>query len=145
MTWQGVCSTLGMGAQADALRRRIANFALAVLRFVRALPRDVATDSIIRQVARSASGVAGNYRAACSARSKADFIAKLALAVEEADETDQWLWMARQLQLGPARDLARLAAEGKELQAILSASLSTARRNLRRETDAQRGTKPSTH
>jgi four helix bundle protein len=130
-----------MGAQADALRRRIADFALAVLRFVRSLPRDVASDSIIRQVARSASGIAGNYRAACSARSTADFIAKLALALEEADETDQWLWMAQQLQLGRPRDLARLAAEGKELQAILSASLSTARRNLRREIDAQHGSK----
>ena len=132
-----------MGAQADALRRRIADFALAVLRFVRSLPRDVATDSIIRQVARSASGIAGNYRAACSARSTADFIAKLALALEEADETDQWLWMAQQLQLGRPRDLARLAAEGKQLQAILSASLSTARRNLRREVDNQHGSKTS--
>lgn len=127
-----------MGAQADGLRRRIADFALAVLRFVRGLPRDVATDSIIRQVARSASGIAGNYRSACSARSKAEFIAKLALAVEEADETDQWLWMAQQLQLGSPRELERLAAEGKELRAILSASLSTARRNLKRELEAER-------
>lgn len=131
-----------MGAQAEALRKRIADFALAVLLFVRRLPREVASDSIIRQVARSAGGVSANYRAACLARSRAEFIAKLGTALEEADETEHWLWMAAQLGLGVGRDRDRLVTESRELRAILSASLSTARRNLKREAAATR-TKPT--
>ena len=130
-----------MGQQAEVLRRRVADFAVAVLRFVRGLPRDVSSDSIIRQVARSAGGVAANYRAACHARSKAEFVSRLAVALEEADETEHWLWMAGQLNLGAAPDRERLSAEGKELRAILSASLSTSRRNLRRELEHRKNTR----
>ena len=71
-----------MSAQAEALRKRIAEFALAVLTFIRRLPRDVASDSIIRQVARSAAGTSSNYRAACCARSRAEFVSKLSVALE---------------------------------------------------------------
>ena len=108
-------------------------FAVAVLRFVRRLPGDLAADSIIRQVARSAGSASANYRSACAGRSKQEFIAKLGVAVEEIDETDHWLWMATQLSLGNSVELAKLTAEAKELRAILSASLSTARRNHRRQ------------
>ena len=127
-----------MGERADALRKRVADFALGVLRFVRGLPKDLAADSVIRQVARSAGGVSANYRSACCARSRPEFIAKLGVALEEADETDHWLWMAVQLNLGNSHELARLTAEAKELRAILSASLSTARRNFKREQEQQR-------
>jgi four helix bundle protein len=105
---------------------------------VRALPRDIAADSVIRQVARSAGSMSESYRAACFASSRPDFVAKLALTVEQADEADQWLWMASQLQLGAGTELDRLVAEGKELRAILSSSLTTARRNLKRELDEAR-------
>ena len=111
---------------------------MAVLRFVRGLPRDVASDAIIRQIARAAGGVSANYRAACGARSRPEFIATLGVAVIEADETGHWLWMASQLGLGSTRELNRLIAEGKELSAILSASLSTARRNYKREMESRR-------
>jgi len=127
-----------MSEQADAMRRRVADFALAVLRFVRALPRDVASDAIIRQVARAAGGVSANYRAACGARSRPEFIAMLGVAVVEADETGHWLWMASQLGLGSKRELNRLIAEGQQLSAILSASLSTARRNYKREVEERK-------
>ena len=123
-----------MSAQAEALRKRIAEFALGVLTFIRRLPRDVASDSIIRQVARSAAGTSSNYRAACCARSRAEFVSKLSVALEEADETEHWLWMAGQLGLGRGTEFNKLVAEGREIRAILSASVSTARRNLRRDT-----------
>ena len=131
-----------MGEQADALARRIGYFSLAVLRLVQQLPRDVAADAVIRQLARSASGTSANYRAACCARSRADFVAKLAIAVEEADETGHWLWMAGELGLAPRPGIEPLDGEARELRAILSASLSTARRNLRRDIErraAKRG------
>lgn len=127
-----------MRAHAEGLRKRVGDFALSVLRFVRALPRDIAADSVIRQLARSAGSMSESYRAACFASSRPDFVAKLALTVEHADEADQWLWMASQLQLGAGAELERLVAEGKELRAVLSSSLTTARRNLKRELDEAR-------
>src|SRR5690242_10338995 len=119
--------------QAEQLRRRISEFAVGVLRFVRTLPKEVATDSVVRQVARSAAGVATNYRAACCARSRAEFVAKLGTAVEEADETEHWLWMVGQLGLASGSRFDALARESRELRAILAASAGTARRNLREE------------
>jgi len=132
-----------MSEHADGLKRRIGGLAVAVLRFVRGLPGDVATDSVIRQVARSAASVSANYRAACCGRSRQEFIARLGVAVEEADETTHWLWMAAQLSLGNSHELARLTQEAREVQAILSASLSTARRNHQRAQSARRQ-KPTT-
>ena len=129
---------LSMGQRADELSVRISAFALSVLRMIKLMPPDVANDVVIRHVARSASGLSSNYRSACSACSRADFVAKLAVALEEADETGHWLWMAQELQIGPPARLRKLASEAKELRAILSASVSTARRNLRESTIRQR-------
>jgi four helix bundle protein len=118
-----------MADHADRLRVRIGDFAVAVLKFVRRLPPDIATDSVVRQVARSAAGVASNYRSACCAQTRAEFIAKLGTAVEEADETEHWLWMAGQLGLASGRHLDALVNESRELRAILAAAVGTARRN----------------
>jgi four helix bundle protein len=127
-----------MADQTDALTRQIGDFAGAILRFVRRLPREMAADSIIRQVARSAGSVSANYRAACSAASVQESITRLGVAVEAVDDTDHWLWMAVQLRLGNSQELARLAAEAKDLHAGLSASLTRARRNSSRAADARR-------
>jgi four helix bundle protein len=85
-------------------------------------------------LARSAAGISANYRAACCARSAADFLSKLAVALEEADETNHWLGIIGELKLVAPPALRPLAQEAKELRAILSASVSTARRNVRRAT-----------
>jgi four helix bundle protein len=127
-----------MNPQAEELRRRLALFALAVVRLVRRLPREVATDHIVRQVARSAGGMASNYRAACCARSMEEFVAKLGEAADDADEASGWLWMADQIRLAPGTDFQWLVRESKELTSILSSSLSTARRNLRQAEAAER-------
>jgi four helix bundle protein len=121
-----------VGEQAEALRARLGEFALAVVQFARGLPRELATEALIRQLTRSSGGVSANYRAACCARSRAEFVSKLSVAVEEADETAHWLWMASRLRLGPPETLSPLTEEIRQLRAILSSSLSTARRNLRR-------------
>jgi four helix bundle protein len=126
-----------VGEQSDALARRIGVYSVAVLRFVRQLPRDVGADAVIRQVARSASGVSANYRAACCARSRAEFVSRLAVALEEADETGHWLWMAAELGLGSRIQIDALADEARQLRAILAASVSTARRNLKRDTSTR--------
>lgn len=120
-----------MSEQTERLRARIGAFAVALLKCVRKVPLDSATSGIVRQVARSAPAVAANYRAACCARSRAEFIAKLGTAVEEADETEHWLWMLQQLDVQPAAELAALFREAREIRAILAASVGTARRNAR--------------
>ena len=127
-----------MVEQDEALRQQVADFALGVLRFVRGLRRDVASDSIIRHIARGAGSVSGNYRAACSARSLPESISKLGIALAEADEIAHWFWMAGQLRLGNSQKLAALDAEAKQLRAILAESISTARRNLQRELETRR-------
>jgi four helix bundle protein len=78
-----------MSEQSDALKERALRFSLDVLRLIDKLPRTISTDVIARQLAKSATSVASNYRATCNARSRAEFIAKLGVVVEEADEAVQ--------------------------------------------------------
>src|SRR5260370_15330014 len=75
------------------LRARTKAFALRVIRMSQALPRSREANVLIQQVLRSATGMAANYRAAGRSRSKAEFIAKIGVVVEEADETVFWLEM----------------------------------------------------
>ena len=116
-----------MGEQNGILHRRIADFAAAVLRFVRRLPGELAADAIVGHLARSAAGIGANYRAASLARSRQDIIAAARVALEQAEETDRWLWMATQLNVGNAQELALLAREARELRAALTAYVSAAR------------------
>src|SRR3989442_2562988 len=78
---QGVCKAPGMPSEADALAERLQHFAVRVLKFVRTLPRDPATDGVARQLARSGPGVSSNYRSARRARSRAEIIARLAVVL----------------------------------------------------------------
>src|SRR6266850_1922801 len=87
----GPCTSVSMSSQADELRARARRFAVRILRFVRTLPRDPATDAVVRQLARSSTSVSANYRAAGRARSRAEFIAKVGVVAEEADEAEHWL------------------------------------------------------
>ena len=71
----------------EAMQHRTKQFALRVIRLVEALPRGRTADAIGRQLVRSATSVGANYRAACRAKSKADFVAKMGIVEEETDET----------------------------------------------------------
>jgi len=73
------------------LKARTKEFALLVIRLVDALPNTVKGRAIANQIMRSATSIAANYRAACRARSRAEFIAKIGVVEEEADETAFWL------------------------------------------------------
>ncbi len=81
------------------------------------------------QLAKSGTSAAANYRAAQVARSKAEFCAKLQIALEEADETQFWLGLIVEAEYLPADLLAELNKEAGELKAILVTSLKSARRN----------------
>ena len=80
-----------------------------------------------RQVLRSGTSVAANYRAACRARSKAEFVAKLGIVVEEADETVFWLELLVDAQVIRHAQIANVVTEANELLAIFAASQRTVR------------------
>ena len=111
----------------DELKERTKKFAVRVLRVVDALPNTVAARTLSNQIARSGTSVAANYRAACRARSKADFISKLGIVEEEADETLFWLERAIDARLMPEKKLKSLMQEAEDLLKITVSSINTAR------------------
>ena len=113
------------------MKRRTGQFALRVIRLVQSLPKDRVADVIGRQLLRCGTSVGSNYRASCRARSAADFIAKLAIVEEEADESVYWMELLIESGLAPAARLADLIGEAGQLVAITVASINTARRKVK--------------
>jgi four helix bundle protein len=109
------------------LKPRTKKFALDVILYLRKLPRGDEFTIIKRQLIRSATSVAANYRAAQRAKSKADFISKLGTTEEEADESLFWLECLAELATNPHLELNRLLKEANELTAILVTSRKRAR------------------
>jgi four helix bundle protein len=115
--------------KADALKERTKQFAIRIVAVSRSLPRSREADVVAKQLLRSRTVVAANYRAVCRARSKAEFISKMSIVVEEADEAVFWLELLGDTRLAPAAKLALLLKEANELVAICAASLRTAKYN----------------
>jgi len=113
--------------QPEQLRKRTKQFALRIVNLFRALPRSTVAQIMGRQLLRSGTSVAANYRAVCRARSKAEFVAKIGVVVEEADETVFWLEMLVESGVVRAKRMENLLKEAKELLAIFAASQRTAR------------------
>ncbi len=112
----------------DDLRKRTKKFALEVIRFVESLPKGKTSEILGRQLIRSGTSVGANYRAACRARSTADFVSKMGIVEEEADECIYWLELLIDSGLGLSKDAASLMSEAGELLAITVSSIRTARR-----------------
>jgi four helix bundle protein len=111
------------------LRARTKAFGLRIIRLVEALPRSRSADVIGRQLLRCGTSVGANYRAACRARSPAEFCAKLGIVEEEADESIFWMELLIDAELVRRERLRELMAEADELVSIIIASIKTARRN----------------
>ena len=109
------------------LKARTKQFALRVMKMVDALPRTIQGRAIAKQIIRSATSVAANYRAACRARTKAEFVAKVGVVVEEADEAVLWLELLRESGILQHDKTEALLKEARELTAIFTASRRTAR------------------
>jgi len=109
------------------MKQRTKRFALRAIRLCQALPKSDECRTISRQLLRSATSIAANYRAACRARSKAEFIAKIGIVVEEADESVLWIELLVEANLVALSKLQPLLAEANELLAIFAASQRTAR------------------
>ena len=114
--------------QSQELRARTKRFALDIVELFRSLPRTEEARVLGKQLLRSATSVGANYRAACRARSKAEFVAKIGLVVEESDETVFWLELLVDAQIVPPGRLEGLLTEANELLAIFAASQRTARK-----------------
>ncbi|MFN7916134.1 MAG: four helix bundle protein [Vicinamibacterales bacterium] len=112
-----------------ALKRRTKQFALDVLRFVAVEPYTEQTRSIRQQLIRSATSVGANYRAACRSRSRAEFIAKIGVTLEEADEAAFWIELLIESGQSSSQPARALLQEADELSAIFAASSLTARAN----------------
>jgi len=113
----------------EQLRDRTKQFAIRVIHLFRALPNVADAQIIGKQLLRCGTSVAANYRAACRARSKAEFIARLGVVAEEADESVFWLEMIQETKILKPTLLEEILKESGELAAIFSASLKTARSN----------------
>src|SRR5437588_11082227 len=115
--------------QAKLLQDRTKKFAIRVIKAFAKLPRDEAARIIGRQFLRSGTSLAANYRAACRARSAPDFISKISVVAEEADETLFWFELLVEAELINVNLVRSLMKECEELLKIFSASLATAKRN----------------
>ena len=112
------------------LRDRTKRFSLDIVRFVQDLPKDRTADPIARQLVRSGTSVGANYRAACRARSTPDFISKIGVVEEEADECGFWLEILQDSGIRAGEETMRLLKEADELTAIFVAGGKTAKESL---------------
>ena len=125
------------------LKQRTRQFALRIIRLSEALPRKMTADVLGRQLVRSATSVAANYRSACRARSRADFAAKMGIVEEEAGESAFWLELIADAGLLPATRLEELRHEAGALTAIAVSSVRTARLRAANPPSATRHPQPS--
>ena len=121
-------STSMIKSNNDQLRPRTHAFALRIIRLVDSLPRSRSASHIGHQVLRSGTPVGANYRAACRARSAAEFLAKLGIVEEEADETAFWLTVLADSGLMEKDRLEPLMCEANEITAMVVASIKRSRR-----------------
>ena len=115
----------------DELKARTKQFALRVNKLVAALPKSIEGRAVANQLVRCGTSVAANYRSACRARSRAEFIAKMGVVLEEADETQLCLELIIEATLLPAKRFQPLLDEASELVAIFVASRKSASLNLK--------------
>ena len=113
----------------EELRDRTKTFAIRIVRLFRALPRSIEAQVMGKQLLRCGTSVAANYRAVCRARSKAEFVARIGIVAEEADESVLWLEMLEETRTLSSQRLQNIMKEAKELAAIFSASQKTSRDN----------------
>ncbi|MES2375294.1 MAG: four helix bundle protein [Bacteroidota bacterium] len=113
------------------LKRRSQKFAVDVIKFIESQPSSRSLNVLINQVLRSSTSVGANYRAACKGKSTADFINKIVICEEEADESIYWFDLMEEAGLVSTAIIAPLKKEANELTAIFTAIGKTAKENQR--------------
>ncbi len=110
------------------LKERTKSFALKVIKVVEMLPKGKTSDILGNQLLKAGTSVGANYRAACRAKSSADFISKMGIVEEEADETIYWMELLINSGLVPKEDLIPLLDEADQIVAITVSSIKTAKK-----------------
>lgn len=118
-----------MGFDRNELITRQKRYILNILTMLNQLPGGRAFDTIARQLSRCSTSVGANYRAACRAKSTADFINKLKIVEEEADECLYFMGLLAELGGTDTQQLKKLMKEGDEILAIIVASIRTSKKN----------------
>ena len=116
----------------QSLKQRTQDFALTGIRLVRLLPKDQESGVIGRQLVRAATSVGANYRTACRGRTRREFIARLGIVIEEADECLFWLELLEAIDSGPGALRDALRREADELVSIFVVTRHRARKSATR-------------
>jgi len=116
----------------EEMKQRTKKFGLRALKLAAALPRERAADVLGRQLIRSATSVGANYRGACRSRSDGDFLARMGVVEEEADESLYWLEVVAEAGFVPPSRLEGLKKEGEEILRIIVASIRTVKSRTRK-------------
>jgi four helix bundle protein len=135
------CSSFHHESRSRSSEEAIEKFALDVLALLRTFPTAVESRSIGNQLIRSATGTAANYWAACRSRSDDEFIARIGVALEEADESALWLEIITEGRLSTAKEAFRLLDEADQLSAIFAQSRITSIEGTKQRKEGRKGTR----
>ena len=118
---------------ADELKNRFKKFSIRIIRMVNSMPTSIAGIAIAKQIVRSGTSPAANYRAACLAKSNKDFLNKLKMVEEEIDETEHWLEIIMDTELLPINQVQDVYDECVALKRIIVRSITTIKQTLKEE------------
>jgi four helix bundle protein len=111
---------------AEELKSRTKQFALRIIRLAESLPKSSSGRVLSTQLLRAGTSVGSNYRSACRAKSRADFVAKMGTVEEECDESLYWMELLIEARLAKPESLVDLRKEGTEILSIVVSSIKTA-------------------
>ena len=114
----------------DELKERFRKFSIKIIKLVNIMPNNIAGNAIAKQIVRSGTSPAANYRAACLAKSNRDFLNKLKMVEEEIDETAHWLSVIIDAELLPSSQVEALYEECVELRKIVTRSILTVKQTI---------------
>jgi len=123
------CTREARKTNPEEMKKRTKEYAKEIIKLCRILPKNQESKLISNQLFRAGTSVAANYRAACRARSRADFISKMGIVEEEADESLFWLELIKELEISKNTVVPKLLIEGNEILSIVVSSINTARKN----------------
>lgn len=114
----------------DELKERFRKFSIRIIKLVNTMPNNIAGNAIAKQIVRSGTSPAANYRAACLAKSNKDFLNKLKMVEEEIDETSHWLSVIMDAEILPRTNVEDLYEESIELRRIVVRSITTVKQTI---------------
>jgi four helix bundle protein len=117
-----------MSVNPDVLKNRTKAFAIEIVKLVDQLPQKATSQILGKQLLRCGTSVGANYRVVCRAKSRADFISKMMIVEEEADESVYWMELLSEVDLIPRKRVISLIEEANQIVAIAVSSINTARK-----------------